>query len=333
MVSPPIALEPVTGVEMLLHFKKLPETGMSLLDLVAGGPAVVGQVVGTAERQRELDEGAESFGCAGDTFFTVLGVEIEDDAGVVFTRPGEEAFLIALDQANGAVNNWDATVTKSLCRRFHEGAEMLARDIKLADHLTRWSGRAALAVEFAVVIVQVDAELMGVRPVEGLMGAQVEIRINTKNLRPVMVGEVDQFLPICRVELLAGIWHWGGGIDRAVAGEDAALKEARRSLIDRKLEVTIETAGCDAFFECRDQLVDVGDFDKALELLTGSESEKHGGDHAEAAVATDGETEELIVITTAATVPNPVAVDQGEGFDVVDERSHFESAAVDVGGE
>ena len=61
MVSPPLALEALSGIKLFLLFEKLMEAGMGLLDLIAARPAMVGQVVRAAKREREINEGLEGF--------------------------------------------------------------------------------------------------------------------------------------------------------------------------------------------------------------------------------------------------------------------------------
>jgi hypothetical protein len=70
--------------------------------------AVVGGEVAAAVPQGEIDHAAELVAGADQAGAVVLDVQVEDDAGVGLLRPGQEALLVRLDQADGAVDDVDA---------------------------------------------------------------------------------------------------------------------------------------------------------------------------------------------------------------------------------
>jgi len=93
-------------------------------------------------------------------------MQVEDDTGEILPRPGEETLGIAFDQPHRAIDDRDAARTQLLRRAGHEIHEPVARDVQLGDHLGGLYGRAELAVELLVVVIEVDAQLVGVGPVE-----------------------------------------------------------------------------------------------------------------------------------------------------------------------
>src|SRR5918992_4115728 len=86
--------------------------------------------------------------------------------------------------------------------------------------------------------------------------------------RPPLLGvcEDEQPPPVLRTQctLTRGDLHRVG--DRAIAGENAALKEVLGGWIDRELEIPVEVAGGDPFGEEAIEVLGIGELDDSLEL-------------------------------------------------------------------
>ncbi len=74
-------------------------------ELPRSRPAVVGEIEAPAALEREVDQAAEGDGRLLDSTTRVLDVQVQDDARPRLTRPRENALVVALDQADGAVDD------------------------------------------------------------------------------------------------------------------------------------------------------------------------------------------------------------------------------------
>ncbi len=103
--------------------------------------------------------------------------------------------------------------------------------------------------------------------------------------------------------------------------------------IDRELEIAERVAVALALVERRRKVDGIENLDDALERAAALETERHGRDHAEEAVAADREAEEVAVLGAARAADLAVRADDRDRLDVVDDRLPAEPAPVDVRGE
>ena len=109
----------------------------------------------------------------GTSCSCVLRVQVEDHACVSVARPVQKAFVVALDEPDRPVNHVDVMPPEILGGLSHEVGQSLARHIELADHLARRVFGAEVRVERDVIIVDIRAELVKIRPIELSVGRDV----------------------------------------------------------------------------------------------------------------------------------------------------------------
>src|SRR5687767_2970845 len=95
----------------------------------------------------------------------MVDVQIHYRADPWLARPGEKAFGVAFDQADGAVDQLRLVLPEVRTNSVQERGQRGARHVKLADHFGALVLGAELPVERLMIIVDIDAELAGVGPV------------------------------------------------------------------------------------------------------------------------------------------------------------------------
>src|SRR5262245_17141501 len=96
-VAVPRALEEFCGVVLALQCKKRSDHWIPALDLILPGPTVVGQVIGSAVRETEIDQRAKRVGGMAQAQRRMFDVEVEKHACIPLACPGEVRLVIALD--------------------------------------------------------------------------------------------------------------------------------------------------------------------------------------------------------------------------------------------
>src|SRR5439155_24173846 len=181
--------------------------------------------------------------------------------------------------------------------------------VGLADHISRGVGGAEPAINLEMVVVDVGAELLRVRPVDLAVRREVVAGISLEGTSLVGVSQVEELPPVLDLELLLPGWDRGVVGNRPVAREHAPTEKAPRRGLGRILEVAVEEAVGDPACEGGPDRVHVVQLDHTLDLPPWRQAEPHRGDHAEEAVATDGEPEELGVRAAVAGDAVPAGVD------------------------
>src|SRR5204862_7855129 len=149
----------------------------------------------------------------------------------------------------------------------------------------------------------------------------------------VRVREVEQLGPVLFRELAPSWDGHAAGLDRSVAGEDAAAQEVGRRFVDRVLEVAVQVARGDALGKGERQAVDRAHLDYALEQAPRHEAQGDRVNDAEKTVAADRQAEELRVLAAAAIKKPPARVEQLDRLDIADDRRQRQAAPVRIGGE
>src|SRR5213592_1377935 len=161
----PVTLETLVGVVLPLEPQEVDELRVAGLDLAACGPAVIRQVVAAARAERKVDEPAKRVGRSRDPLGSVHDVQIEDHAGPGLPGPGQEALVVALDEADRSVDDRGPMLAEACPDVVDEARQGGARNVDLGDYLGRGRGGAELPVQALVVVVDVETELVRVRPV------------------------------------------------------------------------------------------------------------------------------------------------------------------------
>ncbi|MGA8442323.1 MAG: hypothetical protein WB762_17745 [Candidatus Sulfotelmatobacter sp.] len=104
--------------------------------------------------RRHVDQSAEGIGKATKALWTMNRVEIEDDAGVGLLGPRQEAFVVARDETDCAVNQIDL-VGAEVGAHFVE--ELLPRYVDLGDDFGCRVGGMELRIDFRVIVIRVEA--------------------------------------------------------------------------------------------------------------------------------------------------------------------------------
>src|ERR1700730_5788405 len=87
-------------------------------------------------------------------------MEVEYGACIRLFCPRQEALIIALDNAHSAVDQINPIRAKILSHLIEEVLQHRSGDIDLSDDLTRRMRSVDLLVNFLMVVVRIDAQLM-----------------------------------------------------------------------------------------------------------------------------------------------------------------------------
>ena len=129
------------------------------------GVLVVSQEVAPTMPDGNVNQAAECSRGVLQPFGGVVSVEIQDRAGVGLLGPGQEAFIVALDPADGAVDDLHLVPAKVLAHLRQEVAQAFAGGVDLRNDLSGPMRRLDPEIQRPVIIVEISAELMRVRPV------------------------------------------------------------------------------------------------------------------------------------------------------------------------
>src|SRR6187549_3905842 len=98
---------------------------------------MVCQVIAAAPLLSHVDEVPEGLLRPLDAVARVHDMEVEDDARIWLLRPGEKTLVVLLDEANGAVHDWNAVCAKEGRDLSHERRQRGARHVDLGNHFRR----------------------------------------------------------------------------------------------------------------------------------------------------------------------------------------------------
>src|ERR1700722_8152697 len=97
-----------------------------------------------------------------DSLRAVNCMQVEDSASVRLLCPGQEALIIALNKANRSVDQFHPIFAKVVQDLIEESLQHRFWDIDLGNDLSRGVRGVEFLVDFAMVVVGVDTQLMGV---------------------------------------------------------------------------------------------------------------------------------------------------------------------------
>jgi len=133
--------------------------------LVPVGITVIRQKIAAAKFDGAIDQPAESLLRPVQALSVVIDVKIENDAGIVLLGPFQESVFILFYETNRAVNEIHVAPQEILAHGFHEVDQAVARHIQFGDHLRARHFGSKVMIERAVVVVEINVELMRVVPV------------------------------------------------------------------------------------------------------------------------------------------------------------------------
>jgi len=159
-MSVPVALKPFFSIVLLLQLQEFCELRVAAFNLLSSSKAVVGQIVRASAPGGHVDEPLESARRMLEPFRCVNCVEVEDGACIRLFCPGQEALIIAPDNAHSAVDQIDPIRAEILSHLIEEALQHRSGDIDLSDDLTRRMSSVKLLVNFLMIVVGIDAQLM-----------------------------------------------------------------------------------------------------------------------------------------------------------------------------
>src|ERR1700722_1297641 len=181
-----------------------------------------------------------------------------------------------------------------------------------------------------MVIVGIDTQLVGIRPVHLPVRRQVISRVPFKCLFLVCVGKKQKLSPILIGQYFFCRWYWRLRGHWSIAGKDALVKKVFRLALNGELEITIGESIGDSPLERDGQLVHSSNFHHALYLLPWHKAQLHRSNDPEEAVAAVDQPEKLRVLGAATYAGSPGRIYQHEGFDVADKGLHLEAASMRI---
>ena len=232
--------------------------------LLAPREAVVGQEVAAAVAQRVIDEAPEMSGGALDVRRAVIDVQVEDDAGPGFARPGQRGLVFRFDEPDGAVDEVDAVEAEVAAHVVHEREQPVARHVELGDHLAATHRGAEAVIQRAVIVLEVQVQLVRVAPVELAVGGEIEVGELPERRLLVEVREREQLVPVALRQASLIVADRPVVLHGTVARQHAGAQEIGALRRGGELEIAVQVAGGDALIEGVDELLDLEPRDAAL---------------------------------------------------------------------
>ena len=158
----PVTLKTFFRVILALQFKEITELRIAALDLFASSVPGVGQVVRAPAAYRHINEPTESIRRVLQTLRAVNSVQIEDGARIGLLRPRQEAFVIAFDNADRAINQIDCVLAKILAYFSSKAWKHGPWHVDFRDDFSGRIGSVEFLVDFAVIVIGIDAQLVSV---------------------------------------------------------------------------------------------------------------------------------------------------------------------------
>lgn len=174
MMPVPVARKALIRIGEAFSAQKLRHPGIAAQQLVAARKTMVRQKITAIGFDRAVYESLKGEPGAGHAGSVMIHMQVEDDADVVSLVPSEKCILVLVDQADGAVDEVDRMSKKILANRRHELGELRAWHVDL--RLRTVHLRAQMRVERAVIVVEIDVDLVRVVSVELACRAEVEVR-------------------------------------------------------------------------------------------------------------------------------------------------------------
>ena len=247
---------------------------------------------------------------------------------------GSAVSLFRLDEPDGAVDEVDAIQAEIAAHVVHEREQPVARHIELGDHFAATHRGAEAVIQRAVVVLEVQIQLVRVAPVELAVGGEIEVgeSLGTPRCLSRCASVSSSFQSRCDRRRWSSrnrpvVLHGPIARQHAGAQEIGALRRGG------ELKIAVQVAGGDALVEGVDELLDLEPRDAALHLDAGHQPQGHRRDHAKQSVAADHVAEQLGVVLAVAAHEVAGGRHHFEALHVGHERPGGETAAVNVGGD
>src|SRR5205823_4150494 len=133
VVPVPVALEQLFRVVLALELEEVGKLRVAGVDLATQRVPVIRRIPAAAVLDAQVDQAAELVAGADQAARGVLDVQVEDDAGVGLTRPGEEALLVLLDEPHRAGDDLHLLAARIAGDLGHERRQRVALAENLGD--------------------------------------------------------------------------------------------------------------------------------------------------------------------------------------------------------
>src|ERR1700722_17824456 len=117
-------------------------------------------------------------------------MQIEDGAGVRLLCPRQEALIIGLYYPDGTVDQLYLVFAKIFSNLVEESLQRRSWNIDLSDDFRCRIGRVESLIDFAMVVVGIDAQLVCIRPVSLSVGREIVIRVSLESLFLIRMGQI-----------------------------------------------------------------------------------------------------------------------------------------------
>jgi len=116
-------------------------------------------------------------------------VQIENGAGVRLFCPRQKAFVVFFDEPNRAVDKLNIIPAKIIAYLAQETLQRIARHVDLRDNFRGGLPGVETSIDAAMIVCRVDAELMGIGPINLPVSRQIISGIALESLTLVSVGK------------------------------------------------------------------------------------------------------------------------------------------------
>src|SRR5258708_19632938 len=135
--------------------------------------------------------------------------EVENGGGIRLFWPRQIAFVLLLNEPDRAVDQFNIVLAKVVTNLGEERSQSFTRYVDLRDDFSGWILGVFLLIYLAMVVLGIDAHLMGIRPVALAVCGEIIIRITTERLLLVVVCKIEQGPPPLIREAFLFLGHRG----------------------------------------------------------------------------------------------------------------------------
>ena len=176
---------------------------------------------------------------------SMIDVQIENHAGPAFARPGQCGLMFRFDEADRAVDEVDAIHAEIAAHVVHERQQPGSGHVEFGDHLAAAYCGAEPVIERAVVVLEVEIELVRIAPVQLPVRCEVELG-ELRGRRRVcrLCARRQQPAPVVLREPYAGRQGYRPIVGRRpVARKHAGAQEVGAVGRGCELEIAVQVAG------------------------------------------------------------------------------------------
>ena len=123
-------------------------------------------------------------------------MQVKDRARVRLLRPRQKALIIALDKTHRAIDKLDPVFTKVFSHLIEKFLKHRSWNVNLGDHLSCRIRGVEPLVDFAMVVVRIDTQLVCVLPVHLPIGREIVVCVSLECLFLICVSEIQELPPV-----------------------------------------------------------------------------------------------------------------------------------------